>query len=228
MMLWGRDRNWGHKCSLHVTGNNIETRIHEYSYLPRSHPSRTVPACSLFPTMLLLRIYESCVEPGHLATMFVKCICASQMICTLMEWNCFLLTYTNSSCDGAFIAMCVQSIAPITLGKPAPAANCTLMLACSAALYGNLIYVAEMRIIPSHLAGMAWLRVDWHSPNWLASVLPSNASRSSAHSSRRISLRNLKWLMSQSPLCASKSSLSLPGATANAVCDIIGSVAARL
>ena len=106
MMLWRRDRNWGRKCSIHVTGNNIGTRIHEYSYLPRSHPSRTVPACSLFPTMLLLRMYELCIEPGHLATMFVECICASQMICTLMEWNCFLLTYTNSSCDGAFIAMC--------------------------------------------------------------------------------------------------------------------------
>jgi len=103
--------------------------------------------------------------PQRPPTMLVKCICASQMICTLMAWNCFQLTYTNSSCDGAFIAMCVQLIAPITLGKPALAVNYALMLACSAALYRNLIYLAEMWIIPSHTAGMAWLRVDWQSPD---------------------------------------------------------------
>lgn len=132
--------------------------------------------------------------------------------------------------------MCVQSIAPITLGKPALAANCALMLACSTALYGNLIYLADMRIIPSHTAGMVRLRVDWHSPDrsasslwnapvarnpsvvstcmgtgsaWLLAVSRSKAGRSSAHSSRRIALGNLKRLMSQLSSCASKSSLSL-------------------
>ena len=58
-----------------------------------------------------------------------------------------------------------------TLGKPALAGNCALMLACSAALYGNWIYLADMRIIPSHTAGMARLRVDWHSPDRSASSL---------------------------------------------------------
>ena len=61
--------------------------------------------------------------------------------------------------------MCVQSIAPITLGKPALAANCALMLACSTALYGNLMYLDDIRMIPSHTAGMARLRVDWHNPD---------------------------------------------------------------
>lgn len=37
--------------------------------------------------------------------------------------------------------------------------------------YGNLIYLADMRIIPSHTAGMARLRVDWHSPDRSASSL---------------------------------------------------------
>ena len=83
------------------------------------------------------------------------------------------------------------------------------MSACSTPFYGNLIYLAEMPIIPFHSAGMARLRVDWHSPDWLASVLRSNVGRSSAHSSRRIAHGNLKPLMSQSPSCASKSSLSL-------------------
>jgi len=91
------------------------------------------------------------------------------------------------------MAMCVQSIAPITLGKPARAANCAVMLACSTALYGNLISLAEMRIFPSHMAGMARLRVDWHSPNQLASVLRSNAGRSSAQCSRRIALKSGWW-----------------------------------
>jgi len=99
--------------------------------------------------------------------------------------------HKNSSCDATFIALCVQSIAPITIGKPALAANCASMLACSTALR-EFDIPAEMQIIPSHSAGMARLRVDWHSPNWLASVLRSNAGHSSAHSSRRIALGNLK------------------------------------
>ena len=48
------------------------------------------------------------------------------------------------------MAMCVQLIAPITLGKPALAANCPLMLTCSTALCGNLIYLVEMQIILFH------------------------------------------------------------------------------
>lgn len=31
--------------------------------------------------------------------------------CTLIVWKCFLLMYTYSPSDGAFIAICVQSIA---------------------------------------------------------------------------------------------------------------------
>ena len=34
-------------------------------------------------------MYESCVEPGPPP----QSICASHMICTLMEWKCFLLIY---------------------------------------------------------------------------------------------------------------------------------------
>ena len=55
------------------------------------------------------------------------------------------------------------------------------------------------------------IRLGWHgsAQGRLAYVLRSNACRSSAHSSRQIALGNLKWLMSQLPSCASKSSLSL-------------------
>jgi len=99
--------------------------------------------------------------------------------------------------------MCVESIAPITLGKPAPAENCALLLAC-----WNLLYLLRCGQFP-HSAGLARLRVDRHGPNRLASALHSNDSRSSPHSSRRIALGNLKQLMSQPPSRASKSSLSL-------------------
>ena len=43
-------------------------------------------------------------------------------------------------------------------------------LACSTALW-EFDIPAEMQIIPSHEAGMARLKVDWHSPNRLASSL---------------------------------------------------------
>ena len=88
------------------------------------------------------------------------------------------------------------------MGKPALAANCALMSACSTALYGNLMYLDDIRMIPSHTAGMARLRVDWHTPSrwnapvarnhsvvstcvgtdnpWLLAVLHSRAGRSSA------------------------------------------------
>ena len=48
----------------------------------------------------------------------------------------------------------MQSIAPITSGKPALAANCASMSACSAALW-EFDKPAEMQIIPSHSAGSA-------------------------------------------------------------------------
>jgi len=207
MMLWRRDRNWGCTCSMHVMGNNIRT-ITRIKLLTKKPPIAHSAPCSLFLTMLLLRMYESCIEPGHLATMLVNCNWASHMICALIKWKCFLLTYTNSSCDGAFIAWCVQSIASITSAKPALASNCTLILACSTALW-EFDIPAEMQIIPSHSAGMARHRVDWLASSlWNAPVarnpsvhitrghkqrmVPhccSNAGHSSAHSSRGIALK---------------------------------------
>ena len=97
------------------------------NFLPSSHPLRTLPASSLFPTTLLVRMKESWVAPGHLATIFVRRIWASHIICTFIEWKCFLFTYAYFPSDGVFIPICVQSIAPITFGKPAIAANSALM-----------------------------------------------------------------------------------------------------
>ena len=123
--------------------------------------------------------------------------------------------------------MCVQLIAPITLGKPALAANCALMLTCSAALYGNLIYLADMWIIPSHMAGMAQLRPGpsgmppllgtpvWSAPVWIQAAHGSSLCRAPRLATALptvpggFALGNLKWLMSQLSSCASKSSLSL-------------------
>lgn len=42
-----------------------------------------------------------------------------------------------------FDSMCVQSVAPITSGKPALGANCALMLTCSAALCGDVMYLDD-------------------------------------------------------------------------------------
>jgi len=68
-------------------------------------------------------MYESCVEPGHPHKAF------AHHIRSVHWWSenvpCW---YTNSSCDYAFIALFVQSIAPITLGKEALASNCASML----------------------------------------------------------------------------------------------------
>lgn len=55
--------------------------------------------------MLLVRMNELCVDPDHLEAIYS--ICASQLICTLSK--CTVMY------DGDFIAMCVQSLALITL-----------------------------------------------------------------------------------------------------------------
>jgi len=123
-------------------------------------------------------------------------------------------------------------IAPITLGKPSIASNCGLMLAW------EFDIPAEMRIILSHSAGMARLRVDWHSPNRLASsfwnapvarnpshaLVPTGDVHTCGHKrmaprccapTPAAALRTVpgglpsKRLMNQLSSCASKSSLSL-------------------
>jgi len=127
----------------------------------------------------------------------------------------------------------VQSIAPITFGFKLPVGN----LACSTALW-EFDIPAEMQIISYHSTGMARFRVDWHSPNRLASSLwNSLAARNpgvhvtpvctspvaqKAHGSSlccaptaAAALRTVpgglpsKQLMSQLSSCASKSSLFL-------------------
>ena len=108
-MLWRPDRKWGR--TMHVTGNNIRTNT-QIKFLTKKQPIThsasllSVPNNSVTECM---NVRWSRPPP--------QSICASHTIWTLMEWKCFLLTYTNSSCDGAFIALCVQSIAPITLGS---------------------------------------------------------------------------------------------------------------
>ena len=120
--------------------------------------------------------------------------------------------------------------------KLALAANCALMLACSTSLYGNLMYLDDILMIPSHTAGMARFRVDQHTPDrsvsslwkapvsrnpravsscvgtdkpWLLAVFHSRAGRSSVHSSSNTGLGNLKRLMSQLLSFANRSCHSL-------------------
>lgn len=76
-----------------------QASIYEFYKLfnsPRSQPSRPAPACSLFNTLLGVRIKASCVDPGQRATTFVKINLESHMTWTLMECTCFLLTKRNS------------------------------------------------------------------------------------------------------------------------------------
>lgn len=132
--------------------------------------------------------------------------------------------------------MCVQSIAPITLGKPAIATNCILMFGWSTTSYGKLIYLVDMRMIQSHTAGIARLKDDWLIPErsasslwkepvarkqsvvstckgtgiaWLLAVSLSKFGPNSAQNSKRIALGNLKRLISQSSSWARKSLWSL-------------------
>ena len=83
------------------------------------------------------------------------------MICAMMEWKCFLLTY--SSCDVAFIAIWVQSIAPIKSGNvsmisPSFTSKCRQMVNCCRNVrtpaqeltWGTQIYTAISVLIHLH------------------------------------------------------------------------------
>ena len=63
----------------------------------------------------LSHIRASCVDPGHLPTTFVIRQRASQIACTLIDMNPFLLRQSSASVEaGHKIGTCVQSIAQIT------------------------------------------------------------------------------------------------------------------
>ena len=95
-----------------------------------------------------LRINDSWVDPGPLATILVSRISqsASQIICTLMEWECFLLTVQVYLRQRLY----VQLITPLTLGKTALSATCSFMSAWSTTSYRNFIHLADIRTILSH------------------------------------------------------------------------------
>ena len=82
---------------------------------------------SLYLSAMVQLPYLTSTSPGHLATVFVRRIWASHIICTFIEWKCSLFTCAYFPSDGAFIPICVQSIAPITFGKPTIAENSALM-----------------------------------------------------------------------------------------------------
>ena len=64
-----------------------------------------------------------------------------------MEWECFLLTKSNSTSDDAF--MCVEAITPLTLPKMDLAATCAFNISLVKA-YLTLIHLAEIWMILSH------------------------------------------------------------------------------
>lgn len=58
----------------------------------------------------------------------------------------------GDSSAGTKNKVCVRSITPVTSGKPALAANRASVLAYSAALYGTLMCVNDIRMIGSQIA----------------------------------------------------------------------------
>lgn len=94
---------------------------------------------SLLPTMVGQNEKKKSVKSGHLPIILFYLICSSKMISTLTEWKYF----PKISSDGPFIA-------PFTW-RPAHAVYYAFRLACStAAVYGNLKYVADIDASITH------------------------------------------------------------------------------
>lgn len=54
-----------------------------------------MPAWIWFPTMLLVKMYESCIKSGHLVTLLISCLCTSQIFVHLLNEQMYLL---NENC----------------------------------------------------------------------------------------------------------------------------------
>lgn len=122
-------------------------------YSTRSQPSQPVPACSLLLTMLLGR-----------PTILLNCICTLQMIYTLKS---FLFTETNPSCHGTFVPCAAES--SYYIRKTGSHCLCFYFGLFNCSIYGKLIYLPGIWLIPSHIAGLARLSVDRLSPDWSSS-----------------------------------------------------------
>ncbi len=129
--------------------------------------------------------------------------------------------------------MCVQSVAPITSGKSALAANWAcwpVPLHCMGIWYTWLMWIIlfhQLAWLSSGLTGT--VPISWPAPSgmpvllgspvwsapigtgstWPFAVLRFKTGCSSTYSSKKIALGYLKQLMSQSSLCATKSSRTL-------------------
>lgn len=68
----------------------------------------------------------------------------------------------GSSSHSTLIATFVHWIALIPFGKLDFAANCIMMLACLAAVPGNLIYLLVKQMMPDHTVGMIQQRDHYH------------------------------------------------------------------
>lgn len=64
---------------------------------------------------------------------------ASHTAWTFIVWTPFLSTYASSLADGDFMAICVQSIAPMTFGNPPAAWNANLFASRVCWSVGNVI-----------------------------------------------------------------------------------------
>ena len=86
---------------------------------------------------------ESCVDPAHRATKHVR----TMFNLYIDRMDILMIHIVKFIFTRALIAVCVQTIASITFGKPAVAANCLLMLVCSPTLEGKLMHRLVMLII---------------------------------------------------------------------------------
>ena len=207
-MLWRWDRNWRRTCSMHVTGTNIRTNT-QIKLLTKKPP--ITHSASLFCSQQFCYwMYESCVEPGHPHKAF------AHHIRSVHWWNenvsCW---YTNSSCDGAFIALCAVDSTDCMLACIVGIwctcwdADNSITLGWYGSAQGRLAQSQSVGQLPLECPGCLYPSVHitcGTSSAWLLAVLRCNAGRSSRTVPGGLPS---KRLMSHLSSCASKPSLSL-------------------
>lgn len=197
MMLWNRPEHA--QC---ISGGLTSGQL---NYSSRSYPTSTVPVWSLFPTMLLLRMNSVLIQS------------TSQQCCSVSfaHYRWYVHWWNgNASCLHTHIHPRMVPLYAVDTSQ-LYWENRLWLLDSSTGVYRNLMYLAEICMVPFHTARLS---VDWHSPDWsanslwndsvartssvdstcrawLLAVLRSKRGHNSTHSSKRISLRNLKWLM---------------------------------
>ena len=129
-----------------------------------SRPSLAAWSSKRLPTVLLRRMKESCVPPGHRATTFNSTHFVQLISDAFTEWKFFPI-YVHKWISRWRLHMCVHSMALVTPGMFEMELHPCITSTCLCASWGSLKYCGINLIMPLSTAGRMRLIDGWEIPD---------------------------------------------------------------